>query len=106
MIIGLVLPPNLAPIQVVIVPIYKNDEQLDAISIRVNELVKELKEKGVSVKFDNRDSYKPGWKFAQYELKGVPVTNCYWTKGFGKWHIRNSPKRYFRKRKYFSGKCC
>lgn len=71
--LGLVLPPNLAPIQVVIIPIHKNDEQLDAISIRVNEIVKELKKKGVSVKYDSRTSYKPGWKFAQYELQGVPL---------------------------------
>ena len=71
--LGLVLPPNLAPIQVVIVPIHRNDEQLDAISERVNEIVKDLRKKGVSVKFDNRTTYKPGWKFAQYELKGVPL---------------------------------
>ncbi|QWX82855.1 proline--tRNA ligase [Cellulophaga sp. HaHaR_3_176] len=70
---GLVLPPKLAPIQVVIVPIYKGDDQLDAISERVAPLVKELKKKGISVKFDNRDTYKPGFKFAEYELKGVPI---------------------------------
>ncbi|WP_077406245.1 proline--tRNA ligase [Cellulophaga omnivescoria] len=70
---GLVLPPKLAPIQVVIVPIYKGDEQLDAISEKVNPLVKELKAKGISVKFDNRDTHKPGFKFNEYELKGVPV---------------------------------
>ncbi len=70
---GLVLPPKLAPIQVVIVPIYKGEEQLDAISERVAPLVKELKGKGISVKFDNRDTYKPGWKFNEYELKGVPI---------------------------------
>ncbi len=71
--LGLVLPPNLAPIQVVIIPIHRNEEQLDAISVKVNEIVKELRKKGVSVKFDNRTTYKPGWKFAQYELKGVPL---------------------------------
>ncbi|PCH53628.1 MAG: proline--tRNA ligase [Flavobacteriaceae bacterium] len=71
--LGLVLPPNLAPIQVVIIPIHRNDEQLDAISVKVNEIVKELRKKGVSVKFDNRTTYKPGWKFAQHELKGVPL---------------------------------
>ncbi len=71
--LGLVLPPNLAPIHVVIVPIYKNDEQLDAISIKVNGIVKELRNKGISVKFDDRTYYKPGWKFAEYELKGVPL---------------------------------
>ena len=70
---GLVLPPKLAPIQVVIVPIYRNDEQLDAISEKVNVLVANLKAVGVSVKFDKRDTHKPGWKFAEYELKGVPL---------------------------------
>ncbi|NOR27225.1 MAG: proline--tRNA ligase [Lutibacter sp.] len=71
--LGLVLPPKLAPIQVVIIPIHRNDEQLDAISVKVNEIVKELRKKGVSVKYDNRTTYKPGWKFAEYELKGVPL---------------------------------
>ncbi|RCS27912.1 proline--tRNA ligase [Polaribacter sp. WD7] len=70
---GLVLPPKLAPIQVVIVPIYKGEEQLEAISKKVNEIVKELRKKGISVKFDNRDTFRPGAKFAEYELKGVPV---------------------------------
>ena len=70
---GLVLPPKLAPIQVVIVPIYRGLEQLDAISEKVNPLVKELRSKGISVKFDNRDTQKPGFKFNEYELKGVPV---------------------------------
>jgi len=70
---GLVLPPKLAPIQVVIVPIYKGLDQLEAISEKVNPLVKELRLKGVSVKFDNRDTHKPGFKFNEYELKGVPV---------------------------------
>jgi len=70
---GLVLPPKLAPIQVVIVPIYKGEEQLNRISDTVNPLVKELRSKGISVKFDNRDTHKPGWKFNEYELKGVPV---------------------------------
>ena len=70
---GLVLPPNLAPIQVVIVPIYRTDEQLDAISEQVNALMTELRKLGVSVKFDNRDTQKPGFKFAEWELKGVPV---------------------------------
>ncbi len=70
---GLVLPPKLAPIQVVIVPIYKGEEQLDAISEKVNPLVKSLRAKGISVKYDNRDTYKPGYKFNEYELKGVPV---------------------------------
>jgi prolyl-tRNA synthetase len=71
--LGLVLPPKLAPIQVVIVPIYKGDEQLEAISNKVDVFVKELRKRGVSVKFDDRDTYRPGAKFAEYELKGVPV---------------------------------
>ncbi|WP_108807747.1 proline--tRNA ligase [Aquimarina spinulae] len=70
---GLVLPPNLAPIQVVIVPIYKGEEQLNQISKVANELVADLRSKGVSVKFDNRDTHRPGAKFAQYELQGVPL---------------------------------
>jgi len=70
---GLVLPPNLAPIQVVIVPIYKNEEQYKAISDKVNMLMQELKKEGISVKYDDRTSFKPGWKFAEYELKGVPL---------------------------------
>ncbi|SHJ21787.1 proline--tRNA ligase [Pseudozobellia thermophila] len=70
---GLVLPPKLAPIQVVIVPIYKGLEQLDAISEKVGPLVKELRAKGISVKYDDRDTQKPGFKFNEYELKGVPV---------------------------------
>lgn len=70
---GLVLPPKLAPIQVVIIPIYKNDQELDLISERVKAIMEQLKAKGISVKFDNRDNQKPGFKFAEYELKGVPV---------------------------------
>jgi len=70
---GLVLPPKLAPIQVVIVPIYKKMEQLGVISEKVDTIVAELKEKGISVKFDDSDNKKPGWKFAEYEMKGVPV---------------------------------
>ena len=70
---GLVLPPNLAPFQVVIVPIYKNDEQLAAISAKVAEITSKLKTLGISFKYDNNDNNKPGWKFAEYELKGVPV---------------------------------
>ncbi len=71
--LGLVLPPNLAPIQVVIVPIYKSEEQLDAISESVDGIIKELRKKSISVKFDSRTTHKPGWKFAEYELKGVPL---------------------------------
>lgn len=70
---GLVLPPNLAPIQVVIVPIYKGEDQLDSISQVARELQRELKLLGVSVKYDDRDTHKPGWKFNEYELKGVPL---------------------------------
>jgi prolyl-tRNA synthetase len=70
---GLVLPPRLAPIQVVIVPIYKGEEQLEAISEKVAVFVKELRKKDISVKFDDRDTFRPGAKFAEYELKGVPV---------------------------------
>jgi prolyl-tRNA synthetase len=70
---GLVLPPNLAPIQVVIVPIYKTDEQLDEITAEVNVLIAALKKLNVSVKYDNRTTQKPGFKFAEWELKGVPV---------------------------------
>jgi prolyl-tRNA synthetase len=70
---GLVLPPKLAPIQVVIVPIYKTDEELSKISTFVDELLPKLKGFGISVKYDDRDSQRPGFKFAEYELKGVPI---------------------------------
>ena len=70
---GLVLPPKLAPIQVVIVPIYKGDEDLAKISTFVGELIPKLKGLGISVKYDDRDSQRPGFKFAEYELKGVPI---------------------------------
>jgi prolyl-tRNA synthetase len=70
---GLVLPPNLAPLQVVIIPIHRNDEQLQQIRDTVTPLIQSLKHKGISVKFDDDDKQKPGWKFAEYELKGVPV---------------------------------
>lgn len=70
---GLVLPPKLAPIQVVIIPIYKGDEELEKISEVANAIMKALKTKGISVKYDNRDTQRPGFKFAEYELKGVPV---------------------------------
>ncbi|WP_298426418.1 proline--tRNA ligase [uncultured Kordia sp.] len=70
---GLVLPPKLAPIQVVFVPIYRNEEQFDAIAEKVNEIGAQLKAKGVSVKFDKRDTLRPGAKFAEWELKGVPL---------------------------------
>ena len=70
---GLVLPPNLAPDQVVIVPIYRNDEQFDAVSEVANMIMNDLRASGLRVKFDDRDTHKPGWKFNEYELKGVPV---------------------------------
>jgi len=70
---GLVLPPKLAPIQVVIVPIYRKAEQLEAISVKAREIMEALKAKGISVKYDDRDTQKPGWKFAEYEFKGVPL---------------------------------
>ena len=70
---GLVIPPRLAPIQVVIIPIYRGIEQLDEIDPVAKKIKKELEAKGISVKYDNRDTQKPGWKFNEYELKGVPV---------------------------------
>ena len=70
---GLVLPPNLAPNQVVIVPIYRNDEQLDEVSKVANKITADLRVKGISVKFDNRTTFRPGAKFAQHELQGVPL---------------------------------
>jgi len=70
---GLVLPPKLAPFQVVIIPIYKGEEQLAQISEEALKIKADLEDNGISVKFDNRDTHKPGWKFAEYEFKGVPV---------------------------------
>jgi prolyl-tRNA synthetase len=70
---GLVLPPKLAPFQVVIVPIYRSEDQLNEINQSVESVKSLLEEKGVSVKYDSRDTHKPGWKFAEYELKGVPI---------------------------------
>ncbi len=70
---GLVLPPNLAPIQVVIVPIFKTDEEFEKISIVANNLIEVFKKRSISVKYDNRTTQKPGFKFAEWELKGVPV---------------------------------
>ncbi|HLO90039.1 MAG TPA: proline--tRNA ligase [Lentimicrobium sp.] len=70
---GLVLPPKLAPTQVVIIPIYKTDDQLLLISQKAKEIQKNLQAKGISVKYDDRETYKPGWKFNEYEFKGVPV---------------------------------
>jgi len=70
---GLILPPKIAPIQVVIVPIYKGEEQKAQLDERVGVIVKQLKAMGISVKYDDSDNQRPGWKFAEYELKGVPV---------------------------------
>lgn len=70
---GLVLPPNLAPDQVVIIPIYRNDDEFDAVNRVAQKLIDDLRAKGIRVKYDSRDTHKPGWKFNEYELKGVPV---------------------------------
>ncbi len=70
---GLVLPPKIAPLQVVIVPIFKGDEQKAMIDNRVSEITKQLKELGIRVKYDDNENTRPGWKFAQYEMQGVPV---------------------------------
>jgi prolyl-tRNA synthetase len=70
---GLVLPPKLAPFQVVIVPIYRGEDELALISVKAKEIMADLRKAGISVKYDDRDTQKPGWKFAEYELKGVPV---------------------------------
>tara|TARA_B100001029_G_scaffold165907_1_gene157911 strand:+ start:239 stop:1720 length:1482 start_codon:yes stop_codon:yes gene_type:complete len=70
---GLVLPPNLAPIQVVIIPIYKSDSELELINKIANRILKGLKENGISVNYDNRENFKPGYKFNEYELKGIPI---------------------------------
>jgi prolyl-tRNA synthetase len=70
---GLVLPPRIAPLQVVIVPIYKGDEQKAAIDTCVQDLMRSLKEMGIRVKYDDNDNARPGWKFAEYEMKGVPL---------------------------------
>ncbi len=70
---GLVLPPKIAPLQVVIVPIYKGEEQKASIDVKAKEILAQLKAKGVRVKYDDSDNQRPGWKFAQYEMKGVPV---------------------------------
>jgi prolyl-tRNA synthetase len=70
---GLVVPPRLASIQVVIIPIFKGQEQLDAIGEKVNEIMESLQKAGISVKYDDRDNYRPGWKFNEYEMLGIPV---------------------------------
>jgi prolyl-tRNA synthetase len=70
---GLILPPRIAPLQVVVVPIYKGDEQKQQIDAKVKEIMQKLKTNGISVKYDDNDNNRPGWKFAEYEMKGVPV---------------------------------
>ncbi|MAV04515.1 MAG: proline--tRNA ligase [Flavobacteriaceae bacterium] len=70
---GLVLPPNLAPVQVVLIPIYRSDEDFDLVCKYLNPVITELKSKGISVLFDKRDTYKPGYKFNEHEIKGVPI---------------------------------
>jgi prolyl-tRNA synthetase len=70
---GLVLPPKLAPIQVAIVPIVRDKDQYDAIDDKVQAIIQKMRVRGISVHYDNRDTHKPGWKFAEYELKGVPI---------------------------------
>lgn len=70
---GLILPPKIAPLQVVIVPIYKGEEQKAQIGVKVDEIIQELKALGIRVKYDDNDNARPGWKFAEYEMKGVPV---------------------------------
>ena len=70
---GLVLPPKLAPIQVAIVPVFRKSEELSMISEQAVLIKKSLEEKGISVKYDDRETHKPGWKFSEYEFKGVPV---------------------------------
>jgi prolyl-tRNA synthetase len=70
---GLVIPPKLAPVQVVIVPIYKGEEGLSKVSEVANDIKNKLQQKNISIKYDDRDSQRPGWKFAEYELKGIPV---------------------------------
>src|SRR5690606_32075989 len=70
---GLVIPPKLAPVQVVVIPIAKNEEQLAAIRAYIEPVLAAMRAKGITVKFDDDDKKKPGWKFAEYELKGFPV---------------------------------
>ena len=70
---GLILPPRIAPIQVVIIPIYKGEDRKEELDTRGKEIAEGLKKSGIRVKFDNNDNNRPGWKFAEYEKKGVPV---------------------------------
>lgn len=70
---GLIIPPKLAPIQVVIIPIYRTEEEFEKISAKAEKIIRLLQAEGIKVKYDKRDTHKPGWKFAEYELKGIPV---------------------------------
>jgi len=70
---GLIIPPKLAPLQVVIIPIYKGDGQLEGLSATAERIKTDLEALGITVKYDNRDTHKPGFKFAEYELKGIPI---------------------------------
>jgi len=91
---GLVLPPKLAPIQVVVIPIYRSDEQLDEITKKITPILDELKKKNISVLFDNRDTHKPGYKFNEHEIKGVPIRIA-----FGPKDLENSTLEIFRRDK-------
>ena len=101
---GLVLPPKLAPFQVVIVPIYKQEEQLAAISEKVQEITTRLKSIGITVKYDNNDTKKPGWKFAEYELKGVPVRIAIGPRDLENGTVEIAPTRYFGKKGSCNGR--
>jgi prolyl-tRNA synthetase len=81
---GLVLPPKLAPIQVVIVPIYKHDEELDNITTFVNALTKELRSKDITVKFDKRDTHRPGRKICRVRAERCTIARCYWQPRYAK----------------------
>lgn len=89
---GSVIPPNLAPLQVVIIPIYKNEQELIQIQKIINPIMKELISNGISVKFDDRNQYKPGWKFNEYELKGVPIRIT-----IGPKELKNQTVEFFRR---------
>ena len=91
---GLVLPPKLAPIQVVIIPIYRSDEQLGEISKKITPIIDELRKKNISVLFDNRDTHKPGYKFNEHEIKGVPIRIA-----IGPKDLENSTLEIFRRDK-------
>ncbi len=97
---GLVLPPRLAPFQVVIVPIYKSKENLKQISEKVDEIIIKLRAKGISVKYDDRDTHRPGHKFAEYELKGVPIRLAIGMRDLEKGNIELARRDTFEKKIY------